>query len=170
MIICIRFILLCLGLLQLPQWRTISARHLLLGPQLRYVPGQTNPRVRQAQTDSEGVFSLPPCGMSGNRLGRERRLPAVSPSHGAHWLSGSPPVMARTWLSGSPPVMGLTGSRGLPQSWGSLALGVSPSHGAHVALGAAKGKEDFVLFRCAFPSPSSESHNLQIFLKFNNSL
>lgn len=100
MIIRIRFILLCLELLQLPQWRTISAQHLLLGPQLRYVHGQTNPHVRQAQTDSEGVFSLSPCSMSGNRLGRARRLPAVSPSHGAHWLSGSPPVMGHTWLSG----------------------------------------------------------------------
>lgn len=118
MIIRIRFILLCLELLQLPQWRTLSAQHLLLGPQLRYMHGQTNPHVCQAQTDSEGVFSLSPCGMSGNRLGRARRLPAVSPSHGAHWLLGSPPVMGLTGSRGLPQSWGARGSRGLPQSWG----------------------------------------------------
>lgn len=85
--------------------------------------------------------------MSGNRLGRERRLPTVCSSHGAH-----------------------VALRVSPSHGAHVALGVSPSHGVHVALRAAKGKEDFVLFRCAFPSPSSESHNLQIFLKFNNSL
>lgn len=97
--------------------------------------------------------------MSGNRLGRERRLPTVSSSHGAHVaLEVSPSHGAHVTLRVSP-------SHGAH-----VALGVSPSHGVHVPLRAAEGKEDFVLLSCAFPSPSSGNHNLQIFLKFNNSL
>ena len=102
--------------------------------------------------------------MSRNRLGREGCLPSVSPSHGAHVALGlSPSHGARVALGVSPSHGAHVALRLSPTHGARVALGVSPSHGAHMALRAAKGKEDFVLFRCAFPSPSSESHNLQIF-------